>query len=89
MKIAALAGGVGGAELADGLARVMPPENLTIVVNSGDDFEHLGLYICPDWTPSAIPSRVSPTQIPDGGALMRPGIPWKTSKSSAALPGST
>ncbi len=48
MKIAALAGGVGGAKLADGLARILPPENLTIIVNTGDDFEHLGLYICPD-----------------------------------------
>jgi LPPG:FO 2-phospho-L-lactate transferase len=44
----ALAGGVGGARLADGLAQVLPPENLTVIVNTGDDFEHLGLYICPD-----------------------------------------
>ena len=48
MKIAAFAGGVGGAKLADGLARILPPENLTIIVNTGDDFEHLGLNICPD-----------------------------------------
>ncbi len=48
MKVTALAGGVGGAKLADGLARVLPPEDLTIIVNTGDDFEHLGLYICPD-----------------------------------------
>ena len=48
MKIVALAGGVGGARLADGLAQLLPPENLTIVVNTGDDFEHFGLYICPD-----------------------------------------
>lgn len=48
LKIVALAGGVGGAKLADGLAGCLPPEALTIVVNSGDDFEHLGLYICPD-----------------------------------------
>jgi LPPG:FO 2-phospho-L-lactate transferase len=48
MKIAALAGGVGGAKLADGLAQILPPEDLTIIVNTGDDFEHLGLYICPD-----------------------------------------
>ncbi|MBN2388605.1 MAG: 2-phospho-L-lactate transferase [Anaerolineales bacterium] len=48
MKIVALAGGVGGAKLADGLARLLPPEDLTIVVNTGDDFEHLGLIICPD-----------------------------------------
>jgi len=48
MKIVALAGGVGGAKLADGLAQILPPEGLTIVVNTGDDFEHLGLTICPD-----------------------------------------
>lgn len=48
LKVVALAGGVGGARLADGLAQVLPPENLTIIVNTGDDFEHLGLYICPD-----------------------------------------
>jgi LPPG:FO 2-phospho-L-lactate transferase len=48
LKIVALAGGVGGARLADGLARLLPPEDLTTIVNIGDDFEHLGLYICPD-----------------------------------------
>jgi LPPG:FO 2-phospho-L-lactate transferase len=48
MKIAALAGGVGGAKLAHGLAQILAPEDLTVIVNTGDDFEHLGLYICPD-----------------------------------------
>lgn len=48
MKIVALAGGVGGAKLAHGLAQILPPEDLTIIVNTGDDFEHLGLTICPD-----------------------------------------
>lgn len=48
MKITALAGGVGGAKLAHGLAQVLPPGDLTIIVNTGDDFEHLGMYICPD-----------------------------------------
>lgn len=48
MKIVAFAGGVGGAKLAQGLAQVVPPQDLTIIVNTGDDFEHLGLYICPD-----------------------------------------
>lgn len=48
MKIAALAGGVGGAKLANGLSKILPPENLTIIVNTGDDFVHLGLTICPD-----------------------------------------
>ncbi|MCB2080166.1 MAG: 2-phospho-L-lactate transferase [Novosphingobium sp.] len=46
--VLALSGGVGGAKLAAGLAAVLPPEQLTIVVNTGDDFEHLGLTICPD-----------------------------------------
>ena len=46
--ILALSGGVGGAKLALGLARVMPPEELCVVVNTGDDFEHLGLSISPD-----------------------------------------
>jgi len=48
LKIVALAGGVGGAKLAHGLAQILPPEDLTIIVNTGDDFEHYGLYICPD-----------------------------------------
>ena len=43
----ALAGGVGGAKLADGLAQVLR-DRLTVVVNTGDDFEHLGLHISPD-----------------------------------------
>lgn len=48
LKVVALAGGVGGAKLADGLAQVLPPDSLTVVVNTGDDFEHLGLHISPD-----------------------------------------
>jgi len=48
LKIVALAGGVGGARLVDGLAACLPPENLTVIVNTGDDFEHLGLAISPD-----------------------------------------
>jgi LPPG:FO 2-phospho-L-lactate transferase len=48
IHIVALAGGVGGAKLADGLAQVIPADHLTIVVNTGDDFTHFGLRICPD-----------------------------------------
>jgi len=48
MKIVALAGGVGGAKFAHGLAQILPPEDLTIIVNTGDDFQHYGLYISPD-----------------------------------------
>jgi len=46
--IIALSGGVGGAKLALGLSRILPPEDLLVVVNTGDDFEHLGLSISPD-----------------------------------------
>lgn len=48
MKIVALAGGVGGSKLADGLYRALPAGDLTVIVNTGDDFNHLGLRICPD-----------------------------------------
>jgi LPPG:FO 2-phospho-L-lactate transferase len=48
MNVVALAGGVGGAKLAHGLAQVAAPDELTVIVNTGDDFEHLGLRISPD-----------------------------------------
>jgi LPPG:FO 2-phospho-L-lactate transferase len=48
MEIVALAGGVGASKLLVGLAHAMAPENLTIVVNTGDDLEMHGLTICPD-----------------------------------------
>ena len=47
-RILALAGGVGGAKLALGLANVLPPDALTVAVNTADDFEHLGFSISPD-----------------------------------------
>lgn len=47
-RIVALAGGVGGAKLAHGLAQILPSEDLTVIVNTADDFEHYGLYISPD-----------------------------------------
>jgi LPPG:FO 2-phospho-L-lactate transferase len=46
--VLALSGGIGGAKLALGLARVLPPADLLVVANTGDDFEHLGLHISPD-----------------------------------------
>jgi len=48
MKIVALAGGVGGAKLADGIYRLIPKVELTVIVNTGDDFTHFGLNISPD-----------------------------------------
>lgn len=48
LHVVALAGGVGGAKLATGLQEVVNPGDLTVIVNTGDDFEHWGLSICPD-----------------------------------------
>src|ERR1051325_4645108 len=48
MKITALAGGIGASKLLLGLATVMPPEDITIIANTGDDIELYGLRICPD-----------------------------------------
>jgi len=46
--VVALSGGVGGAKLAHGLAMALAPDELTLIVNTGDDFRHLGLHISPD-----------------------------------------
>src|SRR5260370_36080182 len=46
--IVVLTGGTGGAKFVDGLRRVVPPEELTIIVNTGDDPEWWGLYVSPD-----------------------------------------
>ncbi len=46
--VVAISGGIGGAKLALGLYRVLPPRSLSVIVNCGDDFDHLGLRICPD-----------------------------------------
>lgn len=47
-RVVALSGGVGGAKLSLGLYRVLPAQSLTVIVNTGDDFDHLGLRVCPD-----------------------------------------
>jgi LPPG:FO 2-phospho-L-lactate transferase len=47
-RVLLLVGGVGGAKLAHGLAQILPPGALTAVVNTGDDFWHYGLRVCPD-----------------------------------------
>ncbi|HET9867705.1 MAG TPA: 2-phospho-L-lactate transferase CofD family protein, partial [Gemmatimonadales bacterium] len=48
MKVVALAGGVGGAKLAAGLEAALPPGDLSVVVNTADDFDLWGLRVCPD-----------------------------------------
>lgn len=47
-RVVLFVGGVGGAKLALGMYRVLPPEALTVIVNNGDDFWHYGLRVCPD-----------------------------------------
>lgn len=60
--VVALSGGVGGAKLSLGLLRTLPRNTLSIVVNTGDDFEHLGLSISPDidTTLYTLADRVNP-----------------------------
>ena len=83
-RVAALAGGVGGAKLVDGLARCLDPEYLTVIVNIGDDFEHLGLKICPDidtvcYTLAGIANPVTGWGLADDS--------WKALENLAALGG--
>lgn len=47
-SVVALSGGIGGAKLALGLKRVLAPGALSVIANTGDDFEHLGLTVSPD-----------------------------------------
>lgn len=47
-SVLAISGGVGGAKLALGLARELDPDQLAVLVNTGDDFEHFGLHVSPD-----------------------------------------
>ena len=46
--VTALAGGVGGAKLVFGLAKILPLDCLRVIVNTGDDFDYCGLHISPD-----------------------------------------
>jgi LPPG:FO 2-phospho-L-lactate transferase len=48
LTVVALAGGVGGAKLAAGLEAALPPGDLSVVVNTADDFDLWGLRVCPD-----------------------------------------
>lgn len=48
MKVTVLTGGVGGAKLVLGLLRVLPAAEVTAIVNTADDFRHIGLHVSPD-----------------------------------------
>lgn len=84
LKVVALAGGVGGAKLAAGLAACLLPEDLTVIVNTGDDFEHLGLKICPDL--DTVCYTLAGIASPDTG-WGQAGETWNALKSLTGLGG--
>ena len=84
--VLALSGGVGGAKLALGLYRTLPPDTLTVVANTGDDFEHLGLAISPDL--DTLLYTLSGQDIPELGWGRR-GETWTFMAALEALGGET
>ncbi len=84
MNIVCLAGGVGGAKLADGLARLLPVDQLTIIGNTGDDFEHWGLKICPDLD-TVLYTLAGVASVERGWGLE--GESWRTLTQVGALAG--
>lgn len=86
MRISALAGGVGGAKLVDGLAGILPPDRLKVIVNIGDDFDHLGLRICPDL--DTVCYTLAGIANPETG-WGRDGETWNVMEGVAALGGPT
>ncbi len=58
--ITVLTGGTGGAKFVDGLRRILPPEDLTIIVNTGDDHDWWGLYVSPDLITYVLAGILSP-----------------------------
>jgi LPPG:FO 2-phospho-L-lactate transferase len=85
LKVTALAGGVGGAKMAHGLAAVLG-EALTVIVNTGDDFDHLGLRVCPDldtvvYTLAGVANRKT--------GWGRAGDTWNFLEATAELDGPT
>jgi LPPG:FO 2-phospho-L-lactate transferase len=84
--VLALSGGIGGAKLALGLYRVLPPEALTVVANTGDDFIHLGLHVSPDL--DTLLYTLSGLDNPETGWGRR-GETWTFMQALASLGGET
>jgi hypothetical protein len=72
IMIVAFAGGVGGAKLARGLYLTLPPTELLIAVNTGDDFEHLGL-----WPSRSEQSLVAPVALRDTFGRLSNSHSWR------------
>jgi LPPG:FO 2-phospho-L-lactate transferase len=85
-RVTALAGGVGGAKLAQGLMLALPEGSLTVIVNTGDDFDHLGLRICPDI--DTVCYTLAGLANPETG-WGRAGETWKTFEGLQVLGGPT
>jgi LPPG:FO 2-phospho-L-lactate transferase len=85
-KVLALTGGVGGAKLALGLSRLLGPESVAFAVNTGDDFEHLGLTITPDI--DTLVYTLAELANPDTGWGRRDET-WSFMEALAALGGET
>nr|WP_274388284.1 2-phospho-L-lactate transferase [Salsipaludibacter albus] len=81
-----MAGGVGGSRLVAGLAAVLDPDQLTVVVNTGDDFEHLGVWIQPDV--DTVLYRLAGVQHPEHG-WGRADATWAVMDAVADLDGPT
>ncbi len=85
MKIAVLAGGVGGAKFAAGVQNALPnPADLTVIVNVGDDFTHFGLKICPDLDTVCYTLAGLENPVTGWG---RQGESWRVMEAVAALGG--
>jgi LPPG:FO 2-phospho-L-lactate transferase len=85
-RVLALSGGVGGAKLALGLRNIVPAGKLTVVANTGDDFEHLGLHVSPDV--DTLLYTLAGLDNPETGWGRR-GETWTFMKALAALGGET
>jgi LPPG:FO 2-phospho-L-lactate transferase len=85
-RILAICGGVGGAKLALGLYRVLPPRHLALCVNTGDDFEHLGLHVSPDL--DTVMYTLAGIENPETGWGRR-GETWTFMQALEALGGET
>ena len=84
--VVAISGGIGGAKLVLGLSRIMRPEDLVVIVNTADDFEHLGLAISPDL--DTVMYTLAGLDDPQRGWGRRDES-WKLMSALAALGGET
>ena len=86
IQVLLLCGGVGGAKLASGLARVLDAGRLAVLTNTGDDFSHFGLKICPDL--DTVLYTLAGVADPERG-WGRAGESWRFMEATGQLGGDT